>query len=159
MDPLSSIGLSAGVVQFVDVGGRALLEVMKLLRDLRDTPEIMRGLLKEAENSIAHIYVVKEAIEAHSSVANDHLNDTQVGIVNSKVRDAYDAISEVKNMLARYSHDLHSTPNKWRKLWNSVVSVTERSSLEQKLRKVLRANQELQRALQVVQLEIQGTMM
>lgn len=47
MQPVSIVGLAAGAVQFADVGDRALLAMIILLKDLKETPKRMAELLQD----------------------------------------------------------------------------------------------------------------
>lgn len=158
MDPISAAGLAAGAVQFVDTGGKALLGIYKILKDLQDTSRWMGDLLQDIEKSIEHICILRQTIEPPGSAVMVRLDPTQVQSASSKIKDAYKAAMDLKSTLEPYSRDLNSLGHsKRRRVWSAMLSVTERSNVEQKIQRVLLLNQEVSQALQVVQLTMQET--
>jgi beta-phosphoglucomutase-like phosphatase (HAD superfamily) len=159
MDPVSAISLAAGTAQFLDIGGKALVGTLTLLRDLRDTPSWIRDLSNNIEKSFQHIQILRETIERSGFEDLVQPNYAQVRTASDAVRNAYDAIVDLKEALEPYSRDqVLLTQKRWRRIWTAVSSVTERSSIEQKMQKVMLLNHEVSQALQVIQLGMQKAM-
>jgi hypothetical protein len=159
MDPASAIGLAAGIAQFLDIGGRTLVGTLTLLRDLRDTPSWVRDLSNDIEKSFKHIQILRETIERSGFEDLVQPDYAQVRTAGDAVRNAYDAMIELKKALEPYSQGQSPlTQGKWRTTWTSVSSIAERSSIEQKMQKVMLLNDEVSRALQVIQLGMQKAM-
>lgn len=58
MDPVSAVGLAASAVQFADVGVRALIGMLQLLKRLKHTPKQMTELLRDVDKSIQRIHAL-----------------------------------------------------------------------------------------------------
>jgi hypothetical protein len=159
MDPISAVGLAAGTAQFLDVGGRALVETFRLLRELRDTPKWVRDLSKDVEKSFQHIQILRETIERSAFEDIVQPNHAQVRTASNAVRDAHDAMMDLMKALEPYCQGQNSlTQARWRKTWTAISSFTERGSIKQKMQKVSLLNHEVFRALQVIQLGMQKAM-
>jgi hypothetical protein len=159
MDPIGAVGLAAGTAQFLDIGGKAILGTLKLLRDLKDTPSWIRDVSNDIENSFQHIQILRETIERSGFEDLVQPNHAQVRTAGDAIRSAYDAMIDLKKVLEPYSRDQVLLPHgRWRRTWAAVSSVTERNSIEQKMQKVMLLNHEVSRTLQVIQLGMQKAM-
>ena len=159
MDPVSAVGVAAGTAQFVDIGGRALVGALKLLRELRDTPKWICQLSEDLEKSFQRIRTLQQLIEQLELEESGRPSQAQVKAASDAVKDAYEATTNLKKTLDPYAQDPDSsTQKRWRKTWKAMISVTERSNIEQQIQQVLFLNHEVSRALQVIQFESQKAM-
>lgn len=159
MDPISAVGLAAGTAQFLDIGGKALVGTIRLVRDLRDTSSRIRDLSNNIEKSFQHIQILQETIERSAFEELVHPSHSQVRTVSDAVRNAYDAMIDLKKALEPYCQAQDGIiEGRWRRTWTAVSSITERSCIEQKMQKVMLLNHEVSRALQVIQLGMQKAM-
>ncbi|KAH7391171.1 hypothetical protein DE146DRAFT_663677 [Phaeosphaeria sp. MPI-PUGE-AT-0046c] len=159
MDPISAVGLAAGTAQFLDIGCKAIIGTLKLLRDIKDTPSWLRDLSNDIEKSFKHIQILQETIERSSFEDLVQPNHVQIQTADEAIRSAYDAMMDLKKALEPFSRDqVLLRHGRWRRAWTSVSSVTERSSIEQKMQKVMLLNHEVSRALQIIQLGMQKAM-
>ncbi|KAF2187946.1 hypothetical protein K469DRAFT_769861 [Zopfia rhizophila CBS 207.26] len=155
MDPISAVGLATGTVQFLHTGGGAFLAMIRLLRDLKDVPKHMAGLLQDLEISIKHIGILREAIEQPSSTLYNQPNIDQVQRVRSTIEYAEKAMTDLRDVLESFLHTQNATnAGRGRKFWKAVVSVTMEDTIEQNAKRILRLNQEVVRELQLITLEV-----
>lgn len=156
MDSVSAVGLTASVAQFVDIGARTITGTITLLKDVKDTPQWIRNLLSDVQKSIEYISLLQQAVEQSGSenlVRPDHALSR--GTV-AKIEDAHGAMTDLKDTLRPYSQDLPSSAQGgWKKTWNAAMSLTERSTIEQKIQRVFLLNHEVSQGLQLIQLEAQ----
>lgn len=157
MDPITAVSLAAGATQFVDIGGRALLGVISLLRDLKDIPKWISDLLDDVEKSLKDIDILQETVNNSASTNYSQLSASQVQSARERLKDASDAIADLKSVLEPYSQSSSlRTHGMLRKTWIAMASIAERSKITQKIERVLLLNQDVSRALQVIQLEKQN---
>jgi hypothetical protein len=65
-DPISVLGVAAAAVQFGDVAGRATLQLVKLLKNLNETPKRMKQQLQDVTKSIGRLLALQDMILAPS---------------------------------------------------------------------------------------------
>jgi hypothetical protein len=105
MDPVSALGLAASTAQFLDIGGKAIVGTLRLLRDLRDTPSWIRDLSNDIEKSFQNIQILRETIERSGFEDLVQPNNAQVRTAGDAIRSAYDAIMKLKKALEPYSRN------------------------------------------------------
>lgn len=156
MEPVSVAGLAAGAVQFADVGGRALLGTIRLLRNLKQTPERMRELLRDLEKSVQRIQDIQDTAQQPTSNIFSHLGDIQRQRATESINEAYKAIADLQSTLSPV-FEKHNTscPGWTRKAWRSVVSVTMEKDVAQKLDRIERLKRDMMCELQLTEIDTQ----
>ena len=154
MEPASAVGLAAGTVQFADVGGRALLGMIKLLKDLKETPKRMAELLRDVDKSVERICSLRNAMQQPTSLFTN-LSITQIQRVTKNVDDAYQATVSLQHALEPLFRERNVAMNGWAKrAWRSVVSIQIEKSIAEKIARVERLNWEVISEMQLIKLEM-----
>lgn len=157
MDPVTAIGLTAGAVQFVDAGGRALLASIKLLRDLKEAPKRMSELLQDVDKSVQRVYALRAAVQQPSSALFSHLSKEQMQQVKESIDDAYRATVELQSALTLVAGNSHTRLHgRGKQVWRSVVSVMMERNVELKITRIERLNRAITQDLQITNMKLQA---
>lgn len=120
---MEAIGSTALAVQFADVGGRALLGMIKLLKDLKETPKRMVELLQDVDKSVQRIGWLQNEIQQPASLFTQ-LSPTQIQRLTGRVDDAYQATVHLQHALEPLFRENDSGSHEWaKKPWRSVISI------------------------------------
>lgn len=155
MEPISAVGLAAGAVQFADVGSRALLGMIRVLKDLKQTPKRMAELLQDLDMSLQRIYALHNELQQHPSSMFSQLDAVQRQRIADCINTAYQATSSLRVTLDPLFRTQNATSRDWiGRAWRSVVSVTIEKDIEQKVVRIERIKGEVMRELQLANLEV-----
>lgn len=102
MDPVSAFGIAAGAVQFVDFNFRGILESLSFLRSLKHTPERVKELIQDLEQSVKRIVALQNATKQPSS-ATFHLSLAQLQRLERKLDAVCCAMAELQTDLVSLS--------------------------------------------------------
>jgi hypothetical protein len=152
-DPISVLGAAAAAVQFSDVAGRAILESVKLLKNLKETPNRMKEQLRDVTTSIDRIVVLRNTILAPGSSVSTHLTPQQRKRIDEAVSDADVALKSLHQSLQRLFPPRASN-NTIKSCWRAVVSVASEKDIEEKAERINRKHQELMQELQMADVEM-----
>lgn len=156
MEALGAVGFT---VQFADAGGRALLGMIQLLKDLKDTPKQMAELLEDLESSVQRMESLKDTMRQSTNLCT-HLSITQIQRVSRVVDDAYQATLDLSQTLEPlFQRKNMMTHGLARKAWRSVVSVQEEKMVTKRTARIKRLNSEVLGAMQLVGLEVGADIM
>lgn len=156
MEAVAAAGL---IIQIADVGGRALLGMLKLLKDLRETPKQMTELLADVDQSVQRICSLKDALRKPTSFAA-HVSAPQVQQVTECMNHAYGAIVDLQQALEPlFRKGNTSVQSLAKKTWRSVVSIQTEKSIPKRLARTERLNREVISALQLTGLEMDANIM
>ena len=157
-EPISLLGAAASAVQFGDVAGRALLETVKLLKNLKGTPTRMFQQLQDVTKSIERIFDICNMTLAPNTQVFIHLTPQQLQRIEDALLDAKLAMESLHQSLQRLfpKHTL-AADNALGSFWRAVVSVTKEDEIEGKVQRINRLNQELMRELQIADLEMHSS--
>ncbi|KAE9375942.1 hypothetical protein N431DRAFT_454535 [Stipitochalara longipes BDJ] len=128
VDPISVLGAAAAAAQFGDGVAKVLLESIKLLKALKETPQRMEQQLNDVTKSIERILVFRNTILAPGSPVFIHLTSQQRKRIDEAMSDANVAMKNLHQSLESLFPQHTSTVNKTLKsLWKAVVSVTRKT--------------------------------
>ena len=156
MDPISAIGLAAGIVQFVDIGGKALLSTIRLLKDLKHAPKMMTELLQDAEISLQRLHTLRDTIRQPSSTVFAQLSTIQNQRLLTRIDETRAAVSELQKALDPLLGTHTVGQGRVRKAWKAVISITMENAIKEKLSRISRMEKELAGNLELTNLEIQA---
>ena len=156
MDPISVIGLSAAGVQFVDVGARALLNSLRMIRELREIPQRMTDLLSQTDKSVGRLLYLDNLSQQTSFV--NRLSQQQLDSIRSVIIDARGVTEALQVMLQPIVADL-GRPSRTRRAWSAVVSKTLEAGIKERLEVIGRIHLDLIPQLQALGLEIASEQM
>lgn len=146
MEAVAAAGL---VLQFADVGGRALLGMLRLLKDLRETPKQMTRLLEDTDHSVRRICSLKDALQQPIEFST-HVSTTQMQDIFESVDNAYKAIIDLQQELEPLFRKALAPENGLvKRAWRSLVSVDMQKSIESRLARVERLDREVASAMQL----------
>lgn len=155
MDPVTTVGLAAGAVQLVDVGGRALLATIRLLRDLKEAPKNMSQLLQDVDKSVQRIHALRAAVQQPSSASFSHLSVVQMQQAKNSIENAYQATVDLQGALQSVSQPNGvAAHGRGKRAWKSVVSVSMEWEIERQIARVERLSGVIIHELQVSSLEL-----
>jgi hypothetical protein len=152
MDPVSIIGLSAAGVQFIDVGARALLSSLRLLRELREIPHRMVDLLNETDKSVERLLYLDSLSQQPSFV--NQLSQQQLDSIRAVILDGRSATERLQAVLQPVISDLQK-PSKTMRAWAAFMSKRREADIEQHLKIITRIYLGLMPQLQALGLEIE----
>ena len=156
MDPVSVVGLAAGAVQFADVGFRALIGMIKLLKRLKETPKQMTDLLQDLDKSIQRIQALRNTIQQPDSLFT-HLSITQIHRVTTTLDDACQAATDLQHVLEPLFRQSNTSKHSWaRNTWRSAVSVSMETEIAAKIARIKWLNSEVMSEMQISGLEMQA---
>ncbi|KAK0752815.1 hypothetical protein B0T18DRAFT_423475 [Schizothecium vesticola] len=135
MDPVSIIGLSAAAVQFSDVGARALLSSLRLLRELREIPHRMADLLTETDKSVERLLYLDSLCQQPSFVSR--LSQQQLDSIRPVILDGRNATERLQAVLQPVISDLRK-PSKAMRAWAALMSKRREADIEQHLKVITR---------------------
>ena len=154
-DPISALGAAAAAVQFGDVAGRAILESIKLLKNLNETPKRMAQQLQDVTKSIERMILLRSTILAPGSSVFIRLTSQQLKRIDEAVSDTDVAMKSLHQSLQRlFPRQTLNADNTIKSFWRAVVSVTREKDIEEKIQRINRIHQELMQELQVTDLEL-----
>ena len=154
-DPISIVGAAAAAVQFGDISARAVLESIKLLKNLKETPKRMTQQLQDVTKSIQRMLQLRSAILAPASPVFTRLTSQQRKRIDEAVSDADLAMKSLHQSLQHIlPQQTSNTNNSIKSFWRAVVSVTREKDIEEKIQRITRLHQELMQELQVTDLEL-----
>ncbi|KAH7310805.1 hypothetical protein B0I35DRAFT_453128 [Stachybotrys elegans] len=150
-DPLAIVGSLAAGLQLVTVAGQGLLVTIKLMRDLRDTPDKLKALLNDVEGSISRLCYNCNA----GSVIYQNLDAPQMNRLSQCAASLYPVLEEIHAMLEAFAGEERGRTSAVRQLWKSMVSLKLEGELTSKLERLHRLNVELVRELGMIGLGTQ----
>ncbi|KAL8839091.1 MAG: hypothetical protein Q9170_001873 [Blastenia crenularia] len=95
---MEAVGVIGLAVQVADVGGRTLLGMIKLLKDLKETPKQMAELFEDVEKSVQRICSLREVLQQPTTLSTQ-MSSTQIQRINATTDDAYQAMCELRQTL------------------------------------------------------------
>lgn len=150
------VGLAASAAQFADVGFRALIGTIELLRRLKNTPEQMTVLLQDVDKSIQRIHAIRNAIQQPNSLFA-HLSIMHIQRVTASVDDACQATTDLQHTLEPLFRQSNNPKGGWaKKTWRSVVSVSMETDIASKITRIKWLNSEIMSEMQISGLEMQA---
>ncbi len=150
------VGLAASAAQFADVGFRALIGTIELLRRLKNTPEQMAVLLQDVDKSIQRIHAIRNAIQQPNSLFA-HLSITHIQRVTASVDDACQTTTDLQHTLEPLFRQSNNPKGGWaRKTWRSVVSVSMETEIAAKITRIKWLNSEVMSEMHISGLEMQA---
>lgn len=151
---MEAVSGAALTVQFADVGGRALLGMIRLLKDLKETPKRMVKLLQDVDKSVQRICSLQNAIQQPASLFTD-LSTTQIQRLTGRVDDAYHATVQLQHSLEPLFRKNNSAVHEWaKKGWRSIISIQIERSIAENVARTERLNREVLSELQLIDLEM-----
>ena len=157
-DPISLLGAAAAIVQCGDVAGRALLNTVKLLKNLQETPRRMLQQLQDVTKSIERIVYICNTILAPGSPVLLHLTSKQLRRIEDILLDVKLAMQALQQSLQKLSLKENSATENYAKIiWRAVVSVANEKIIEENVKRVIRLQLEVMQALQIIELEMHST--
>ncbi|KAK3995174.1 hypothetical protein QBC44DRAFT_320630 [Cladorrhinum sp. PSN332] len=160
MDPVSGLGAAAAGIQVVDVAARALLGGIKLIRDLRDTPNRTRSLLDDVERSSTRVSHICTTLLQPRATLRDALCPEQYDRLLPSAQQVSQAMNDAQGLLLKLCGPTSSSskhPSRLRQTWKAAEALVHQEEVAEKLKRVDRVNTELLRELQIVGLEMQAT--
>lgn len=148
-DPFSILGGAAAGLQLVPTGAQALLTTLKLIKELRDMPRMLCSLLNEVDDSASRLY---------SSCSNgaqlmQELEPAQAGRLAQCVVVLHTTLQIIQSMLTPLIVAKPGRAAGLSQLWKSVLYLSMRREVEEKLQRLNRQNIELIRELELIGLE------
>ena len=158
-DPISMLGAAAAAaVQFSDVAGRAILESVKLLKNLNETPKSMAQQLQDVTKSIERMLLLRNTILVPASSVYIHLTPQQLKRIDEAISNADVAMKSLHQSLQRlFSRETSNADNAMKSFWRAVVSVSREKDIEEKIQRINRIHQDLMQELQVTDLELHAS--
>ncbi len=123
---MAEIALAAAVVQFVDVGWRALIGVSRLCSNLEQSPR----KVKRARQQLKHLMDLVQIIQADTGPASSitkTIPQAELVVVISIIQDCTRQATELEMILQK----LVPGPQDpfWKKTWRAVISVKNESDI------------------------------
>ncbi|KAK3351162.1 hypothetical protein B0H65DRAFT_109092 [Neurospora tetraspora] len=152
MDPITGIGLVAALLQLAGLGIKGVLQWIRLLKDLKETPAKLTELLNDTENAILRVVELEDMLQSPTSALAKLLTQQQLTSLWNTIADVRRATDALRlDLEPLYGHlqtSTLSTPRSGvRKLWKSVVGLAKERIIQEHLRKIQRYNNELTKQL------------
>jgi hypothetical protein len=155
VDPICVLGAAAAAAQFGDAAAHLLLESIKLLKNLNETPKRMEQQLHDVTKSIERILVFRNTILAPGSPVFIHLTPQQLKRIDEAISDANVAMESLHRSLQfLFPRQTSTVNNALNSLWRAVVSVTKEKDIQEKVQRINRIHQELMQELLMTELEL-----
>ena len=152
-EPLSCIGGLAAGIQLLSTASKALLAIIRLVRDLKEIPEKLALLLGEVEDSISRLC---QSYNAGSRIFQN-LDHPQVNHLSRSAAALYPAMQEIHDILVPLIYKSKGKGASIRGLWQSFMSLKVERRLSQKLERLNGLNIDMIRELGMIGLEVQVT--
>lgn len=161
MDPVTGVGFVAASLQLAGLGIKGLLQGIRLLKDLKETPAKLTELLSDAENAILRVIELEDTLQNPTSAIAKSLPQQQLISLKNTLADVRRATDALRVDLEPLFGHLQTNPSSTaragvRKLWRSVVGLAKERSIQEHLSKIQRYNHELTKQLQVVGLGLEA---
>jgi hypothetical protein len=157
-DPLTLLGAAAAGEQIVELAATALLKTIRLAKDLRDVPKKMAVLLQDVENSTTRIHYLFTVDLQPGSKVFEQLDASQFDNLSRAATELRQAMDDVNIILKPLVGTQQSGKgNTAQRLWRSIMTVKAEKDAIEKLGRVDRLNNEVNRQLGVTLLELQAT--
>lgn len=152
MDPVSALGVGAGALQIFDISVKVVLISIRFLRSLRDAPKQILELSQDVDKSITRLLDLEQRLQRSNEPLVQNTSAAQLGRLQAVVSESHEAINHLHDTLQRVA----SVPtDSWgKKKWKAVVSVHLEQEITRHLRRIQRQDLELQRQLQLADLDI-----
>lgn len=157
-DPLAVLGAAAAGLQVVEIAATACLRTVRFVKDLKDVPQKLAVLLQDVEKSTARVHYIFSAMLQPGSKVFEQLDPAQFGSLvktATELRQAMDDVNAILKPLV--GSDPSATEKAMQRLWKSVTAVKAKKGVMEKLERVDRLNNEVNRQLAITGLELQAT--
>ena len=153
------VGAAGLAIQVADVSGRVLLGMIKLLKDLRETPKQMAELLVDLEISIEQIHWIKAVLQP-STMLSTHLTAAQIQGITKALDKADQAITDLRQILdplfQKSSTRIYGFA---KKAWRAIVSIEMEQRVARRVTRIERLKNEAMIVVQVAELEMGANIM
>lgn len=153
MDPVTAIGLAASSIQLAEFGVHVLLGIIKVAKDLKDLPKRLKELLDDVKKSIQRTCSLRDSLQDPASTFAKGITSDQATSLRTVVEDGYQAALALQKKLDRRFGS--SPAGKLSRAWRAIVSLDMEKDVEERMRRIIRLNDEITRQLQVASLESQ----
>ncbi|KAL8929961.1 MAG: hypothetical protein Q9208_001105 [Pyrenodesmia sp. 3 TL-2023] len=150
---MEAVAAAGFAVQVADVGGRALLGMLGLLKDLRETPKQMTELLEDTSRSVHRICSLRDALQQPIELST-HLSTKQMQDIIESIDNAYEAIIDLQQELEPLFRKVHAPKDGLvKRAWISLVLVQMEKSIKWRLARIERLDREVASAMQLAGLK------
>jgi hypothetical protein len=151
MDPISAFGVVAGTVQLADVGARSLVELIKILKDLKEVPERLVVIFNDLEHFGRFVYHLNPQVKNSNSTLYRHFsaNRGQLNSLISALNSADSAMCELRKTLEPLVQ--LRDQERFRITWHSIISLQNEKIILHKVERLKKLKLDL-----AMQLELCG---
>lgn len=153
---MEAVAAAGFAIQAADVGGRALLGMLRLLKDLKETPKRMTELLEDTDHAVRRICSLKNALQQPTRFSA-HVCRGQLHEVGASVDRACEAIIDLQRELDPLFRKSHMSGDGFVKsAWRSLVSVQMEKRIISRLARMERLDREVTGMIQVIGLNLEA---
>ena len=129
------LAVTAAAVQFIDVGGRALVKFSRLVSNLRRAPKAVRTAKSDLSRLVGLVKTIKQDFEAAktgpATSLSGAVSHARLDTAASFLKDCLNETNELLRILDGL--DCERSDNVAKKAWRAVVSVKEENKISEGL--------------------------